>query len=58
MGITWRVIRRVISSEGEGGRGRKGKMVLGSRSIIDRNKIDRGTLRIVYKREKTKNLQA
>ena len=48
------IIWRVISREGK----RMGKKVQGSRSIIDRNKIDRGTLRIVYKREKTKNLQA
>ena len=41
-----------------GGRGRKGEMVQGSRSIIGRNKIDRGMLRIVYKMEKPKNLYA
>ena len=30
-----------------GGRGKKGEMVQGSRSIIGRNKIDKGMLRIV-----------
>ena len=38
------------------GRGRKGEMIQGLRSIIGRYKIDRGMLRIVQGMEKPKNL--
>ena len=41
-----------------GGRGREGEMVHGSRSIIGRNKTDRGRLRTVEETDKPKNLHA
>ena len=52
MGIIW----RVISWEEEGGEWEE--MVYRSRSIIGRNKIDRGMLRRVEEREEPKNLHA
>ena len=39
-----------------GGAGRTGEKVQGIRIIIGRYKIDRGSLRIVYEMERTKNL--
>ena len=51
MEITW----KVISSGGQSGE-RMGEKIQGIRSIIDRYKIDRGRLKIVWEMEKPKIL--